>query len=174
MNIDSLPYYLYFVNMAIVTLGWLALIVFPRSRWANFWFAGLAVPLVLSLIYMYVLVTFWFRDPPANLFQFLTLEGVVNMLRNRGVLLAAWLDLTSMDLVVGAWMARKAAQIRMPYIYLLPCLILGFVFAGFGFTLFAIIAAIGGGWIEIAKFEAQPPTNTVPEAARPDVAAQPA
>lgn len=170
MSIDSLPYYLYFVNLGVVTVGWLALIVFPRSRWANFWLAGLVVPLVLSLIYMYVLVTFWFRDPSAHFSQLLTLEGVWDMLRNRGLLLAVWLELTAMGLVVGAWMARKAAQIRMPYIYLLPCLLLTFVFAGFGFTLFAIVAGIGGGWPEIARFEGSPPTNTEPVAARPDVA----
>jgi len=67
-------------------------------------------------------------------------------------------------------MARKAAQIRMPYVYLLPCLVMTFVFAGVGFTLFTIVTAIGKRWSEIAKFEAQPPTNTSPVAARPTAA----
>jgi hypothetical protein len=174
MNIDKLPYYLYFAVMAVVVIGWLALIVFPRSRWANFWFSGLIVPQVLCLVYMYLLLTFWFRDPPANLLQFITLTGVADMFRNQGLLLVAWINIIAMDLVVGAWMARKAAQIRMPYLYLLPCLVLTFVFAGFGFTLFAIVAAIGGGWSEIARFEGQPPTNTAPAAARPGAAAHPA
>jgi hypothetical protein len=111
VNIDSLPHYLYFAVIALAVVGWLALIIFSRSRWANFWFA---------------------------------------------------------------WIARKAAQIRMPYVYLLPCLLIGFFFIGFGFALFAIIAAIGGGWSVIARFEAQPPTNTEPAAARPAVAAEPA
>ena len=132
------------------------------------------LPLALCLIYMYLVPTFWFRDPTASLLQFLSLEGISNMLRNRGMLLVAWTDLVIMDLVGAAWMTRKAAQIRMPYIYLLPCLLVGFVFIGYGFMLFAIIAAIGGGWSRIAEFEAQPPTNTVPAAARPDVAAEPA
>jgi Domain of unknown function (DUF4281) len=174
MNIDSLPNSLYYVVMGLSTIGWLALIVFPRSRWANFWLAGLVLPLALCLIYMYLVPTFWFRDPPASLLQFLSLEGISNMLRNRGMLLVAWTDLVIMDLVGAAWMTRKAAQIRMPYIYLLPCLLVGFVFIGYGFMLFAIIAAIGGGWSRIAEFEAQPPTNTEPAAARPDVAAEPA
>ena len=60
--------------------------------------------------------------------------------------------------------------IRMPYIYLQPYLILPFVSAGL--TLFAIVAATGGGWSEVARFEAQPPTNTAPAAARPDLAAR--
>ena len=174
MNIDALPDYLYYVVMGLSTIGWIGLMVFPRSRLVNFWLAGLVLPLVLCLIYMFLVLTFWFRDPPASLRQFLSLEGIVDMFRNHGMLLAAWTGLAIMDLVGAAWMTRKAAQIRMPYIYLLPCLLVGFLFIGFGFTLFVIIAAIGGGWSEIAKFEAQPPTNTAPEAARPDVATQPA
>jgi len=170
MNVETLPYYLYFVVMALSAVGWLALIIFPRSRRANFWFSGLIVPLLLCLLYMYCLLTYWFRDPPANLLQFLTLGGVAKMLSNPGLLLVAWINIIAVDLVVGAWMTRKAAQIGMPYVFLLPCLIVTFVFAGFGFTLFAIVAGIGGGWSEIARFEGQPPTNTEPVAARPDVA----
>jgi hypothetical protein len=165
--IDNLPTILYFVVMALAVIGWAALIVFPRQSWANFWFAGLIVPLVLSLIYMYLLVTFWFRPPAATLTQFATLAGVYAMFGNAGLLLVAWINIIAMDLVVGAWMTRKAAQIGMPYIYLLPCLVMTFVFAGFGFTMFTIVAATGRGWSEIAKFEGQPPTDTSPVFARP-------
>jgi hypothetical protein len=174
MTIDSLPTYLYYLVMALVLFGWLGLIIFPRRRLTNFWIAGLVVPLALCLLYMYLLLTFWYRDPAGKFTQFLTLGGIGDMFRNSGLLLVAWINLTMMDLVGGAWMTRKAAQIRMPYVYLLPCLILTFVFVGFGFTLFAIVAAIGGGWSRIAEFEGAPPTNTEPVAARPDVATQPA
>jgi len=158
---------LYFVVMGLAVIGWLMLILFPRQSWANYWFSGLAVPLLLSLLYIYLLVTFWFQPPVANLLQFATLPGVYAMFGNRGLLLVGWINIIAMDLVVGAWMSRKATQIRMPYIYLLPCLIMTFVFAGVGFTLFAIVTAIGGGWAEMAKFEGQPPVNLWPVFARP-------
>lgn len=167
--IDKLPHYLFFVAMGLVAIGWLALILFPRRFFVNFWFSGLIIPLVLYGFYMYLLVTFWFRDPAGRFSQFLVLEGVYLMFKNPGLLLVAWLNLITTDLVVGAWMTRKAAQIRMPYLYLLPCLIVTFVFAGFGFTLFAIITAIGGGWSQIGKFEGQPPTNISPVAATPQL-----
>ena len=163
-NIDKLPHYLFFVVMPLAVIGWLALIVFPRNRWTNFWCSGVVIPLLLYLVYMYLLVVFWYRAPVASFSQFLTLEGVSAMLSNRGLLLVAWINIIATDLVAGAWMARKAAQIRMPYLYLLPCLILTFVFVGFGFTLFLIITAIGRGWSRIAKFEAQPLTNIEPVA----------
>jgi len=165
--IDSLPQSLFYVVMVLAIMGWLSLILFPRRPWANFWFAGLVIPFLLCLIYMYLLLTFWFREPAATFSQFFTLEGIYAMFANRGLLLVGWINLIAMDLVVGAWMARKAAQIRMPYVYLLPCLVVAFIFAGFGFTLFAILAAMGAGWTEISKFEQQPPTNAQPAMARP-------
>jgi len=165
--IDHLPHVLYLVVMIVAIIGWLSLILFPRHPWANFWFAGLVVPLLLSLLYMYLLVTYWFRPPALSFTQFFSLEGVSTQFGNRGLLLVAWINLIAMDLVVGAWFARKAAQIRMPKVYLLPCLVLTFVFAGFGFALFCGIVAIGGGWAQIAKFEAQPPVNSSPVVVRP-------
>ena len=165
--IEQLPHYLYFAVMAVVVIGWLALILFPRASWANFWFSGLIVPLLLCFVYMFLLLTFWYRPPVASISEFYTLEGVYTMFGNHGLHLVAWINIIAMDLVVGAWMARKAAQICMPYVYLLPCLVLTFVFAGFGFALFALMAALGGGWSKIANFEGQPPTNTAPVAVRP-------
>jgi hypothetical protein len=153
--------------MGLVTLGWLSLMLFPRQSWANFWFAGVAIPLVLSLIHMYSVIAYWSQHPEGKFIQFGSLTGVYAMFANQGLLLAGWIDLIAMALVAGAWMTRKAAQIRSPYIYLLPCLILTFAFAGFGFTLFAIITAIGAGWTEVAKFEEQPPVNTAAAIGRP-------
>src|SRR5690349_11280315 len=129
--IDDLPRILYFVVMGIVAVGWLALIFFPRNTFANFWFSGVIVPIVLYLFYMYLLITFWFRPPVANFKEFATLSGVYRMFSNSGLLLVAWLNIIGTDLVLGAWMTRKAAQVRMPYVFLLPCLILTFVFVGF-------------------------------------------
>jgi len=164
---DNLPHYLYFVVMALVVIGWLALIVFPRQTWANYWFSGIVIPSILCAIYMFLLLVFWFRPPAARITEFFTLEGVYTMFGNRGLLLVAWINLITMDLVVGAWMTRKAAQIRMPYIFLLPGLVLTFVFAGFGFTWYVMVAGLHGRVAEIAKFEGQPPPNTAPVFARP-------
>jgi hypothetical protein len=165
--VDPLPHELYFVVMGLATLGWLSLILFPRQSWANFWFAGLAIPLMLCFIYMYMLLTYWRQPIPARFTEFITIEGVYQMFANQGLLLVGWINLIAMDLVVGAWMARKAAQIRTPYVYLLPCLIVTFVFAGFGYALFALVTATGAGWAEVAKFEEQPPVNTTAAISRP-------
>jgi len=160
MEPTSLPTNLYPVITIIALSGWAALIFFPRRPFANFWFAGVIVPLVLALHYMFLLILFWFQPPPGNFKDFFTLAGVANMFKNDGLLLVAWTNLTMMDLVGGAWMARKAAQTRMPYIYLLPCLILTYVFVGFGFALFAVVASFGGRWQYIKEYEGAPPLET--------------
>jgi hypothetical protein len=160
-----LPPVLYYVITGIALIGWGALIVFPRRHWANFWFAGVTVPLTLCLFYMYLILTFWFLPPlpPASrITQLVSLPGVYQMFGNSGLLLAAWVNLTAMDLAVGAWMTRRAAQTRMPYVYLLPSLLLTYAFAGFGLTFFCIVASFGGRWGYISKIEDVPPLDSEP------------
>jgi hypothetical protein len=158
---QQLPPVLYFIVMAIALAGWAMLIFFPRRPWANFWFSGVAVPMVLCLIQLFVLCAFWFQDPRSSIGNLLTLEGVLRTFGNYGLLLVAWINILSMDLVVGSWMARKAAQVRMPYIYLLPCLVVTFVFAGFGFTMFCVAMAFGERWSAIVVAEEAPPVKKV-------------
>ncbi|HEX2832500.1 MAG TPA: abscisic acid-deficient protein Aba4 family protein [Thermoanaerobaculia bacterium] len=147
------PPILYFVIMAVVGVGWLMLLLFPRRHWANFWFAGVAVPTLLSLGYVILLILFWFQPPQADYGDIFTLDGVYRTFGNRGLLLVAWVNILTMDLVIGAWMARKASQTRMPYVYLLPCLVMTFIFAGIGFTMFAVAMAFGERWPAIAALE---------------------
>ncbi len=167
MDPKTLPDILFYVVMAVALCGWAALIFFPRRPRFNFWFAGLFVPLVLCGFYMYLLIAFWFLPPAASFSEFLTLDGIYKMFGNRGLLLAVWSNLSTMGLVGGAWMTRKAAQVRMPYVWLLPCLLLTLLFAGFGFLLFAVINAVGGTWTSIAKVEDVPPTDSLPVRAFP-------
>jgi len=169
--IEELPKTVYLLVMALAGLGWLALVLFPRRPWANFWFSGLVIPIILGPLYTVVMLVYWFQNPPGKVSGFFSLAGLRELFDNGGLLLAAFIDLLVMSLLVGAWMARKAAQVRMPYVYLLPCLVLTIALPGTGIVLFAVILAIRGGWSQIARFEGQPPTNTAPVAARPDAGA---
>jgi hypothetical protein len=166
--LEKLPHTLYIIVLVMAAIGWLALILFPRRPWANFWFSGLGMPLVLGLFYTFVMLVYWSQEPTGEVSGFITLLGLQNLFLNLGLLLAGYIDLVVMPLILGAWMARKATQIRMPYIYLLPCLLLTFVVPGTGFVLFVVIVAIGRGWSQIAKFEGQPPPNSSPVFARPE------
>ncbi len=166
--IENLHHHLYLVAMGLVVIGWLALILFPRWPRVNLWFSGLMIPFLLCLICIILLATFWLRPPAAKFSAFLTLEGVYAVFADPRALLAGWIHMLATGLVAGAWMARKAAQIRMPYLLLLLCLVLTFVFAGLGFVLFVTIVAMGKGWSEIAKFEGAPPINASPVSSEPE------
>ena len=155
------------IVMAVSATGWLALFFFPRRQWANLWFAGVAVPAVLGIVYMFVMLVFWFQPPDAAPRDFLSLEGAQRLFRNPGLLVAAWTDIALLSIMVGAWMARKAMQVRMPYVYLLPCLILTWTLPGVGVVLFFVVASFGGRWGYIAQYEGLPPTESAPISAVP-------
>ncbi len=167
---NSLPDYIYVGSFALAGIAWLTLIIFPRQSWANFWFAGVWVPVILGLVYTFVLFYYFFLPPRSIPFHFFTLDGLGCLFRKDGLLLAGFFDLLLLPLIVGAWMARKAAQIRMPYIYLLLCYVLTFGFPGTGFVVFALFVTTGGRWSQLARFDSQPPTGTDPVFARPESA----
>jgi Domain of unknown function (DUF4281) len=169
--------WMYLISFAVTGVAYLTLIIFPRQSWANFWFAGLIVPLLLSVLYTFALFIGFFQPvtdpvtktvfPFSSPLEFLSLPGLRFLFEKNLLLLAGFLDLLIMPLLVAAWMARKAAQIRMPYVYLLICLVVTFGAPSTGFVLFALFVGLGGGWSQIARFDGQPPINTSPVFARP-------
>jgi hypothetical protein len=170
--------WMYVISLIVTMVALLTLIVFPRQSWANFWFAGLIVPLLLSILYTFVLFIGFFqdvRDPStgrvfsaSDPLEFFSLPGLRFLFEKDLLLLAGFLDLLIMPLIVAAWMTRKAAQVRMPYIYLVVCVVTTFGAPGTGFVLFALFVGLSrGGWSQIARFDSQPPFNTAPVFAQP-------
>jgi hypothetical protein len=159
--------WMYTISLVVTAISYLTLIIFPRQSWANFWFAGLIVPLLLSILYTFVLFIGFFQSPVSVPTQFFYLEGLRTLFQKDLLLLAGFLDLLIMPLLLAAWMTRKAAQVRMPYVYLLVCLVVTFGAPGTGFVLYALFVALGGRWSQIARFDGQPPYNAAPVFARP-------
>lgn len=158
---------LFTIVLVLSALGWLSLFFFPRRQWANLWFAGVIVPAVLGVIYVFLMAVFWFQPPDTSPSDFLSHEGAKRLLDNEGLMLAAWTDIALLSIIAGAWMARKAMQVRMPYIYLLPSLILTWTVPGVGFIFFCVVASFGGRWGNLAQYEDLPPTESAPVSAVP-------
>jgi hypothetical protein len=177
--------FMFRVALVMTVITYLILIIFPRQSWANFWLAGIIVPTMLGVAYGMVLMYYGLTSTPcenvlingmyqpltcpqtSNPINFLYLEGVRNLFHKDGLLLAGFLDLLLMPMMVAAWMARKAAQIGMPYVYLLPCIILTMATPGVGVWLYVLLAGLHGRLSQIPKFEGQPPIETSPVFARP-------
>lgn len=168
--LDILPTYLFYVVTGIGGLGWLALIFFPRRHWANYWAAGVIIPSVLGTIYTALMLVYWFYPPSSGWRGFIHLDNVYAMFANPGLLLAAWTDIMLLSLIAGAWVTRKAAQMRMPYMYLLPLLFLMFAFPGTGIVVFFIINGFCGRTEALSRSEDVPPAETEPVPAVPSVA----
>lgn len=145
----SLPEYMFYVTMGLALLSWLGLFIAPGKRAVNWWLCGILTPSVMAVVYGYFLIAYW--DQPAGVSfgaayaqRFGSLPGVTGMFSNEGLLLVGWLDILAMDLVGGAWAARRAQRTRMPHLALLPCLLLTYAQAPLGLGLYFIVEAVRG------------------------------
>lgn len=146
---SAVPDVLFFVCMGLALVSWIALFIAPGRRAVNWWICAVATPSVLAVIYGYLLVAYWDQPPDQSflytyLHRFGSLPGVSQMFRHPGLLLVGWLDILAMDLVGGAWQARRALKTGLPYGLLLPCLLVTYANAPLGMALYYIIEAARG------------------------------
>lgn len=119
---------------------WAALALSPPSRrWTPVvWrLTGWAVPLALGVLYVVLLVTHW--GGPGG---FGSLHDVQLLFSRPGPLAAGWLHYLAFDLFVGTWLARQAAESGVGHLWVLPCLLLTFLFGPAGLLTFAVIGAL--------------------------------
>ena len=122
----------------LVLVGWLALALAPLSpRWSDR-VAGLAIPLILSLLYTALVLVHWASAPG----DFGSLQGVMALFTSPGVALAGWVHYLAFDLFVGAWICRTARAEGIPHLFVLPVLVPTFLFGPAGFAAFTALRAI--------------------------------
>ena len=125
----------------LAMIGWLALLLSPwmpqlSDRIAAYWLPG-----VLSLGYIGLLLFF----PADNGGGLGSLADVGQLFTSPGALLAGWIHFLAFDLIVGAWICRRARHNNMPFWQVLPCLPVTFLFGPAGFLLFQAIHALSRG-----------------------------
>lgn len=124
---------------AIALLGWLALAASPPKRsWApRVWqLTGMAIPLVFALVYLLMLIGHW---GPGG---FGSLAEVRQLFDRPGLLAAGWLHYLAFDLFVGTWIARRAGELGIAHLAVLPLLALTFLFGPAGLLAFATLRAL--------------------------------
>lgn len=137
MSLDMLFQYANMVALA----GWAALLASPwLPRFADR-AATFVIPGLLSVAYAGLVLAFWSRAEGG----FDSLGNVALLFQSRGVLLAGWLHYLAFDLFVGAWEVRTARRARIPFLLVLPCLVLTFLFGPAGFLLFVFIRTVRAG-----------------------------
>jgi hypothetical protein len=116
----------------VATIGWLVLAVGGRRAWASGLVSGIAIPLVLAVLYAGLLAAHWGSSKGG----FGSLADVALLFSSEWVLLAGWVHYLAFDLFIGSWETRDAARHGIPHLLVIPCLVLTFLFGPVGLLLY--------------------------------------
>lgn len=129
------PDALFQIANPLALLGWVALALSPLAPRAADAVAGTVIPLVLSVGYAGLVLAFWSGAEGG----FGSLAEVQLLFTDPHVALAGWVHYLAFDLFVGAWATRTARAEGIAHLFLLPCLVLTFLFGPAGFLAFSAL-----------------------------------
>ena len=133
------PEQLFSLCGALVLPGWLLLVFLPRWKWTARLVCPVVIPLVLALVYLWLVVTTFGRTQGG----FGSLAEVSQLFQNPRALLAGWIHYLAFDLFIGSWEVRDAQRVGVHHLLVVPCLVLTFLFGPVGLLLyFALRAAL--------------------------------
>jgi hypothetical protein len=119
------------VNL-VALVGWVLLALSPRLPRVTITVTAALIPSLLAVVYV-VLV---FTNIGGSDGGFSSLAAVATLFGNPWMLLAGWTHYLAFDLLVGNWEMRDATARGIPYIVVLPCLVLTFLFGPAGWLLY--------------------------------------
>ncbi len=139
-------------NKGIIVF-WLLLILAPRWRWTTLLVQSVLVPVVLGLVYTWLICTVFFGGALPEGGNFTTLVGVMLFFSSPIAATAAWIHFLVFDLFLGAWQVRDAQARGIPHLAIVPCLILTLLAGPAGLLLYLALRTAmkrGGFLIEDA------------------------
>ena len=125
---------LFSVGGALAMLGWVSLLVSPLiPKWSDR-VAGIALPVLLSALYVFIAF-----QPNETGGGFETFAAVTELFSNPSALLAGWIHFLAFDLLVGAWICRTGRAENIAFLWVIPTLPLTFLFGPAGFLAFCAV-----------------------------------
>ncbi|HEY0462208.1 MAG TPA: ABA4-like family protein [Pyrinomonadaceae bacterium] len=124
----------------IALLSWLVLLVAPRWILTRKIILSGAIPLLLSAAYLILIILFFGKADGG----FDSLANVMKLFTNEWAVLAGWIHYLAFDLFVGAWEVKDAGERGISHWFVIPCLVLTFLFGPIGFLLYSILRAFLG------------------------------
>lgn len=118
----------------IAIAGWLPLVFQPRARWAT-----AVVPVVLPCLFGVIYVVLVAASLPWGEGGFSSLAGVGALFENLWALLAGWAHYLAFDLFIGGWQVRNARERGIPHLFVVPALLLTFLFGPAGLLLYLVV-----------------------------------
>ena len=123
---------LFSIASYLVLPGWLLLVVAPRWKASAGIIAGLIIPVILGLLYVY-LAAVYLRQAEGG---FGSLADVATLFQTPQMLLAGWIHYLAFDLFIGAWEVRDAQRVGLRHLLVVPCLVLTFLLGPIGLLLY--------------------------------------
>lgn len=116
----------------IALAAWVSLVLFPGRRIVSGVACAVFVPALLAVAYATVIAwKFATLGPPPG--DVMTLPGLKKVFTDDWVFAAAWTHYLVFDMVVGAWIARDAVRLGMPWPLRTVALVLTFLSGPLGF-----------------------------------------
>ena len=126
----------------LAMIGWAGLILLPRVRVVVHVVARLVIPVLIALLYVYLMATHFGAAPAEGGFG--SLSAVAALFSVDGLLLAGWVHYLAFDLFVGSWEVEDAQAHGVPHLVLVPCLVATFMAGPAGFALYLAARALTG------------------------------
>lgn len=123
-----------FMNQ-MALLGWILLIIFPSWRGTQLIVSNGGLTLFMAVVYVALIIIF-IRDVDGG---FGTLEQVQTVFQHPYALLAGWVHYLAFDLFIGVWITKDANANGIKHVYLIPVLLLTFIFGPAGLLLYFML-----------------------------------
>ena len=122
------------ITNTVALLAWIALLLFPARRIVSGVACAIVVPALLAACYAAV-IAWKLAENGLPKEDLTTIAGLRSVFGDDWVLAAAWTHYIVFDMVVGAWIARDAVQLGIPWPLRSLALLLTFLAGPVGFLI---------------------------------------
>ena len=129
------PESLFSTANTIAMVGWIVLIVLPRWKNADQFIIGLIITL-FAIVYSYMVFRHFKIDDMA---KFGTLAGVMDLFTRPEMVVTGWIHYLAFDLMVGLFITKNARLHGIHHGFVIPCLLLTFMFGPIGLLLYLLV-----------------------------------
>ncbi len=129
-----MPQHFFQITNTVALLAWIGLVLFPGRRLVSHLLCATVIPGLLAACYAAVIG--WklaSNGPPPG--DVMTIAGLRAVFSDDWVFAAAWTHYLVFDMVVGAWIARDAVRLGIPWPLRTIALVLTFLSGPVGFLL---------------------------------------
>jgi hypothetical protein len=129
-----MPQHFFQITNTVALLAWIALILLPGRRLVSHLLCATVIPGLLAACYAAVIG--WklaSNGPPPG--DVMTIDGLRAVFADDWVFAAAWAHYLVFDMVVGAWIARDAVRLGIPWPFRTLSLVLTFLAGPIGFLI---------------------------------------